>query len=101
MELHQFEARASSDEVKTDLELTCTVCSTVLCDIEADDNLGTLVSVAEKHVCVTATCRRCGRTIYYNPTDGWIDPEATGDDSIWRETCDENHEDRIAAHEPK
>ena len=47
----------------------------------------------------TATCRHCGREV--DLVDGrWIDPEATGDDSVWRETCDENHEDRIAAHEP-
>jgi hypothetical protein len=44
-------------------------------------------------------CKRCKRTIEL--VDGtWVDPEATGDDSIWRETCEANHEDRVAAHEP-
>lgn len=47
----------------------------------------------------TSTCKHCDRGIV--EVDGaWIDPAATGDDSIWRETCDANHEDRIAAHEP-
>jgi hypothetical protein len=44
-------------------------------------------------------CKHCGRGIV-NDAGFWIDPEATGDDEVWRETCDANHEDRIAAHEP-
>jgi hypothetical protein len=45
-------------------------------------------------------CKHCTRDI--TCVDGtWVDPEATGDDSIWREVCDANHEDRIAAHEPE
>jgi hypothetical protein len=47
-----------------------------------------------------STCRRCYRAIVHEG-ERWIDPEAKGDDRIWRETCDSNHEDRIAAHEPK
>lgn len=47
----------------------------------------------------TADCRYCGRTIVNDPTYGWIDPEATGDDSVWRETCDE-HDTFIAEHAP-
>lgn len=44
------------------------------------------------------TCRHCGRRI--EQVEGlWIDPEATGDDSIWRETCDE-HDTFTAEHEP-
>jgi hypothetical protein len=43
-------------------------------------------------------CRHCGRRI---ELDGvWIDPEATGDDSIWRETCDA-HDTFMAEHEPE
>jgi hypothetical protein len=53
----------------------------------------------------TRTCRHCGRAIGQDPDGRWIDPEAGWDDEngdgVWRETCDENHEDRIAAHEPK
>ena len=46
-----------------------------------------------------AECRHCGRSIAL--VDGrWIDPEATGDDSVWRETCDE-HDTFTAEHEPK
>jgi hypothetical protein len=47
-----------------------------------------------------AECRHCGRDIEPDKDGRWIDPEATGDDVVWRETCDENHDDRIAAHEP-
>ena len=46
----------------------------------------------------SSTCRHCQRTILSE--DGlWIDPAATGDDSIWRETCDA-HDTFIADHEP-
>jgi hypothetical protein len=34
-------------------------------------------------------CFHCGRTITATPT-GWADMQATGDDKIWRYTCDEN-----------
>lgn len=44
-------------------------------------------------------CAYCRRRIVL--VDGrWIDPEATGDDSIWRETCDE-HDTFVAEHEPR
>lgn len=43
-------------------------------------------------------CRHCGRPIELR--DGaWIDPQATGDDAIWRETCDAN-DTFVADHEP-
>jgi hypothetical protein len=45
------------------------------------------------------SCKHCERPIELTEA-GWIDPEATGDDSIWRETCDRNEEDRMAQHEP-
>lgn len=44
------------------------------------------------------TCEHCGRAINDSP-DGWIDPLATGDDAIWRETCDAN-DTFTAEHEP-
>lgn len=49
-------------------------------------------------------CRHCSRGIVLE--DGvWIDPEAPADpdedDHMWRETCDENHKDRAAEHEPE
>ena len=47
-----------------------------------------------------ATCIHCGREIVFDPTDGWVDPEATGDDSVWRETCDE-HDTFEARNEPE
>lgn len=45
-----------------------------------------------------ATCQHCGRRIL-NEDGRWIDPEATGDDSVWRETC-ESHDTFPAEHEP-
>ncbi len=53
-----------------------------------------------------ARCSHCERPIEWigNPPRGrsgiWIDPEATGDDSIWRETCDA-HDTFEAKHEPE
>lgn len=45
------------------------------------------------------TCQHCQRAIHQEG-DTWIDPEATGDDSVWRETCDQ-HDTFIADHEPE
>jgi hypothetical protein len=45
------------------------------------------------------TCRHCGRVIV-QCDGGWVDPEATGDDSVWRETCDA-HDTFTAEHEPE
>ena len=50
-----FETVASDDEVKTDLELTCMRCGGVVCDVEAGDDLHTLVGVATDHL---TTCPR-------------------------------------------
>jgi hypothetical protein len=47
----------------------------------------------------TADCRHCGRPIV-NEGGRWVDPEATGDDSVWRETCD-SHDTFTAEHEPE
>ena len=47
--LWEFEARQSDDDVKRDLELTHTVCGAHVCDIEPDDVLAVLVSVAADH----------------------------------------------------
>lgn len=45
------------------------------------------------------TCRHCGRPIEQDTDGAWIDPEATGDDVMWRETCDA-HDTFMADHEP-
>ena len=50
-------------------------------------------------VTVTTTCRHCSRSIGQEPGGAWVDPEATGDDSVWRETCDA-HDTFVADHEP-
>jgi len=44
------------------------------------------------------SCRYCERAIV-NEDGAWIDPMATGDDSVWRETCDA-HDTFEADHEP-
>jgi len=44
-------------------------------------------------------CKHCGRTIVQDKDGRWIDPEATGDDGVWRETCD-SHDTFTAEHEP-
>lgn len=46
------------------------------------------------------TCRHCQRRIIRDEDDRWIDPEASGDDSVWRETCDA-HDTFEANHEPE
>lgn len=44
------------------------------------------------------TCAHCRRSIV-KEGGVWIDPDATGDDSVWRETCDA-HDTFVADHEP-
>lgn len=46
-----------------------------------------------------AQCKHCQRPIFLI-ADSWVDPEATGDDAIWRETCD-SHDTFTAEHEPQ
>lgn len=46
-----------------------------------------------------ATCKHCQRAITRTADGIWIDPEAMGDDAIWRETCDA-HDTFTAEHEP-
>ena len=45
-------------------------------------------------------CRHCSRPIVKDGDGCWVDPEATGDDIIWRETCD-SHDTFVADHEPE
>lgn len=49
--LWQFTAQQSDDIVKRDLELIHEPCGTLICDIEASDSLGILVSTALDHIC--------------------------------------------------
>ena len=48
-ELRGFILRASTDCVKTDLELICEKCGAHLCDAQHDDSLETLAGVALDH----------------------------------------------------
>lgn len=45
-----------------------------------------------------SNCKYCEREIVYR-LGQWVDPEATGDDSIWSETC-ESHDTFTAEHLP-
>jgi hypothetical protein len=49
--LGEFQAVASDDAVKSDLELTHTPCGGVVCDVEPGDTLDILVAVASEHQC--------------------------------------------------
>lgn len=44
-------------------------------------------------------CKHCDRRIV-DDAGRWVDPEATGDDVVWRETCDA-HDTFTAEHEPE
>lgn len=48
-----------------------------------------------------SVCVWCSREIVRESDGlyGWVDPEATGDDSVWREVCD-SHESFTAEHKP-
>jgi hypothetical protein len=48
-ELRDFALRASSDIVKTDLELICERCGSHLCDAQHGDSLENLAGVALDH----------------------------------------------------
>lgn len=50
--LRRFRTLLSTDDVKRDLELThVDGCGAVVCDVEHDDTLSSLVSMAADHVC--------------------------------------------------
>ena len=70
------------------------VIEVTLADDEGNDTIHRVDLGAEK-----ATCKHCSRAIV-DSDDGWVDPEATGDDVIWRATCDA-HDTRTAEHEPE
>ena len=43
-------------------------------------------------------CAHCGREIVWS-FGYWVDPNAHGDDAVWREVCD-SHDTFTAEHEP-
>ena len=43
-------------------------------------------------------CLHCDRTVILTD-NGWVDPEATGDDELWSYVCDQN-DTFTAEHEP-
>lgn len=48
--LWNIEAMQSEDKLKRDLELTCTLCREILCDVEPSDIFAVLMSVAFDHI---------------------------------------------------
>ncbi|SIH34610.1 Uncharacterised protein [Mycobacteroides abscessus subsp. abscessus] len=51
VELSRVVLRCSTDPVKTDLEMICELCEGHLCDVQHEDTLDVLVSVATEHIC--------------------------------------------------
>jgi len=67
-----------------------------------DGELRVLLGIEEGHAELTGesgVCVHCERTVYLDSEGYWVDPEATGDDSIWREVCDANEGSFKADHE--
>ena len=59
----------------------------------------TIDTTTTASIALTSGCVHCGRDIVLED-DTWIDPQATGDDAMWRETCDANEDSFPAEHEP-
>jgi hypothetical protein len=57
--LERFQTLANGD--KDDLELTCTECEGVLCDVEPHDGLDTLARIASEHECTDQVTQRIER----------------------------------------
>jgi hypothetical protein len=66
-------------------------------------HVATLADMVARRPCTmcrhATTCRHCGRGIELDSDGRWVNPDAHGDDSIWRETC-EDHDTFAAEHEP-
>lgn len=87
---HAVVVRASDDEVKRDLELTCEGCKEVLCDVQDEDDLYVLVTMATEHLRQCPTTPPCirqeGDTLAYvgpphpdyRPTFVWSQPHIEG-----------------------
>lgn len=94
----------------TDIDTTCVLCGLELDDDELQEGTGL---GDQRRPClpgrihllrlsIAAECIHCGRFIVNEGEPGlytWIDPDATGDDGIWREVC-EAHDTFTAEHEP-
>jgi hypothetical protein len=59
--LRRYVLWASSDDVKTDLELVCLTCGEHLCDAQHEDSLAALASMAADH----------DRQHHYRPLEFW------------------------------
>lgn len=63
------------------------------CGVSDSYNFGQCISCGEQEVPLVETeteCRYCQRIIV-NEQGVWVDPNATGDDEVWRECCDSHH----------
>lgn len=105
--LSLIEMRASEDTVKSDLEMTCTRCTGVICDVEAEDTLDVLVRTANGHLedCEGFPCKHCGHEVFHVKDEGWVAPDAgtdrEGGDGMWRDVCPDNHTEPGAPHVPE
>ena len=88
----------SSDDLKQELELTCNRCTGVLCVAKDGDSLAAIARVAADHECVLAACDYCQHEVALVSGE-WVAIGATGDDSIWRHCCPDNHTALDAPHE--
>lgn len=68
--------------------------------VTTEDGVTTKVDLEETVVDEKGTCRHCGRVLHHSKAEGWYCPEATGDDTIWRQSC-EDHDTFTAEHEPE
>lgn len=81
--------------------IACTVCGFAGADAGGHATATSSVAVQD-WIGMTrpdTNCRHCHRPIV-EVNGAWVDPEATGDDVIWRETCDA-HDTFVAEHEPE
>jgi hypothetical protein len=69
-------------------------------DETEDATLNDLTHEVAQRFGVVATCRWCQRRVVRDPAEGWADPQATGDDAVWRYVCDA-HDTFTAEHEPE
>lgn len=58
-------------------------------ELVASEEDGCVVSVRQTELVGVHPCRYCGRDVV-ETADGWVDPNATGDDFIWFHTCEGN-----------
>lgn len=90
-----FTVQSSASDYKDLIGVQCNPDGSVTVGHWPDGEVWVVMGTAKPN---TGTCRHCQRAIEKHE-GRWVDPEATGDDSVWRETCDA-HDTFVADHEP-